>query len=295
MLLRHLNYFLAVAQYQSFTRAAHALHVSQPALSQQVRQLEEQLGAQLFDRNGRSVRLTDAGEVYLRYARQALQDLEEGRRAIHDVSDLSRGSLRVAVAPTFTSYLIGPLVEAFHRRYPNVRLVVQEMLQERVETQLVEDELDIGIAFEKPTSTAVEFQPLLVETLAMVVSRTHALAERRSIDRDALMREALVLLTAEFATREQIERHCRQHDLDLRVQMESNSLNAVIEIVRRTGLATLLPAAIAGNSEYLVAVGLDPAPPQRRAILMQRKGAYQSAAMRAFIELAIKYGAASAF
>ncbi len=295
MLLRHLNYFLAVAQYQSFTRAAHALHVSQPALSQQIRQLEDQLGAQLFDRNGRSVRLTDAGEVYLRYARQALQDLEEGRRAIHDVSDLSRGSLRVAVAPTFTSYLIGPLVEAFHRRYPNVRLVMQEMLQERVETQLVEDELDIGIAFEKPTSSAVEFQPLLVETLALVVGRTHALSERRSIDRDTLMRESLVLLTPEFATRGQIERHCRQHDLDLQVLMESNSLNAVIEIVRRTGLATLLPAAIAGNSEYLVAVGLDPAPPQRRAILMQRKGAYQSAAMRAFIELALKYGAASTF
>jgi len=295
VLLRHLNYFLAVAQYQSFTRAAHALHVSQPALSQQIRQLEDQLGAQLFDRNGRSVRLTDAGEVYLRYARQALQDLEEGRRAIHDVSDLSRGSLRVAVAPTFTSYLIGPLVEAFHRRYPNVRLVMQEMLQERVETQLVEDELDIGIAFEKPTSSAVEFQPLLVETLALVVGRTHALSERRSIDRDTLMRESLVLLTPEFATRGQIERHCRQHDLDLQVLMESNSLNAVIEIVRRTGLATLLPAAIAGNSEYLVAVGLDPAPPQRRAILMQRKGAYQSAAMRAFIELALKYGAASTF
>ena len=132
MLLRHLNYFLAVAQYQSFTRAARALHVSQPALSQQVRQLEEHLGAHLFDRTGRLVRLTDAGEVYLRYARQALQDLEEGRRALHDVSDLSRGSLRVAVAPTFTSYLIGPLVEAFYRRYPNVRLVIQEMLQERV-------------------------------------------------------------------------------------------------------------------------------------------------------------------
>ena len=269
--------------------------MSQPALSQQVRQLEEHLGAQLFDRTGRLVRLTDAGEVYLRYARQALQDLEEGRRALHDVSDLSRGSLRVAVAPTFTSYLIGPLVEAFHRRYPNVRLVLQEMLQERVETQLVEDELDIGIAFEKPTSAAVEFQPLLVETLAVVMSRTHPLAERRSIDRDTLTRESLVLLTPEFATRGQIERHCRQHDLDLNVSMESNSLNAVIEVVRRTGLATLLPAAIANNSEYLVAVSLDPAPPQRRAILMQRKGAYQSAAMRAFIELALKYGAASTF
>lgn len=116
MLLRHIHYFLAVAEHRSFTRAAAALHVSQPALSQQIRQLEDTLGAQLFDRTGRVTRLTDAGDVYFRYARQALHDLAEGRRAIHDVQDLSRGSLRLAVTPTFTSYLVGPLVEAFHGR-----------------------------------------------------------------------------------------------------------------------------------------------------------------------------------
>ncbi len=293
MLLRHIHYFQAVAQYLSFTRAAKALHVSQPALSQQIRQLEEHLGAQLFDRQGRHVRLTDAGEVYLRYAQQALQDLEAGRRALHDVSDLSRGSLRIAVAPTFASYLLGPLVEAFYRRYPNVTLTIQEMLQERVETKLLEDELDIGIAFDRPTSAAVHYQPLLVETLALVLNRTHPLAERKVIDQHTLQQESLVLLTGEFATRRQIDRYCHEHTLSLRVQMESNSLNAITEVVRRTGLSTLLPAAIAGNNEYLLAINIEPAPPQRTAILMQRKGAYQSAAMSAFIELALKHGAAS--
>ena len=96
MLARHIQYFLAVAEHLSFTKAAAALHVSQPALSQQVRQLEESLGAQLFDRSGRTTRLTDAGDVYLLYARRAYQELQEAKRAIHDVSDLSRGSLRVA-------------------------------------------------------------------------------------------------------------------------------------------------------------------------------------------------------
>ena len=91
MLDRHTHYFLAVAEHHGFTRAAAALHVSQPALSQQIRQLEEALGVQVFDRSGRLTRLTDAGEVYLRYARSALQALEEGKRAIHDVEALSRG------------------------------------------------------------------------------------------------------------------------------------------------------------------------------------------------------------
>ncbi|VFT46738.1 DNA-binding transcriptional regulator CynR [Pseudomonas aeruginosa] len=101
MLLRHLRYLLAVAEHRNFTRAAEALHVSQPTLSQQVRQLEEQLRVQLLDRSGRSVRPTDAGELYLLHARRALRELEAAQRAIHEVRDLSRGRLRLGMTPTF--------------------------------------------------------------------------------------------------------------------------------------------------------------------------------------------------
>ena len=287
MLLRHINYFLAVAEHRSFTRAAAALHVSQPALSQQIRQLEDTLGAQLFDRTGRVTRLTDAGDVYFRYARQALHDLAEGRRAIHDVQDLSRGSLRIAVTPTFTTYLVGPLVDAFHSRYPDVSLSVCEMSQERIEALLADDALDVGIAFEDVQSTDIEVQTLLVETLALVVNRRHAFAKKRTAGQRALRDATLVLLTAEFATRGQIDRYFREHDVQPRVLMEANSIGAVIEIVRRTHLATLLPATVAIEHEDLVAVALDPAVLRRTAVLLQRKGAYRSAAARAFVELAL--------
>lgn len=286
MLARHIQYFLAVAQHHSFTRAATALHVSQPALSQQVRQLEESLGAQLFDRSGRSTRLTDAGEVYLRYARRAAQELEAAKRAIHDVSDLSRGSLRVAVTPTFTTYLVGPLVEAFHGRYGNIDLNVGEMSQERMEALLLADELDVGIAFEDVQAQDIETSPLLVETLALVVNRRHPLAKTASIGLEALSAESLVLLSGEFATREQIDHYCRQHGLHPQVRMEANTISAVIEIVRRTSLSTLLPATIALANEDLVAIALQPVRLQRTAVLMQRKGCYQRATARAFIELA---------
>ena len=170
----------AVAHHQGFTRAAAALHVSQPALSQQVRQLEESLGAQLFDRTGRKTRLTDAGEVYLRYALRAAQELREGQRAIHDVGDLSRGTLRIAVTPTFTTYLVGPLVEAFHCRYPNIVLNVHELAQEHMEHQLLADELDVGIGFDEVHAPDIEAFALLVETLALVVGSQHPLAGERN-------------------------------------------------------------------------------------------------------------------
>lgn len=83
----------------------------------------------------------------MQYARQAFQLLDEGQRAIHDVADLSRGSLRIAVTPTFTSYFVVPLVAEFHARYPHITLDIQEMPQEKMEGLLLENELDIGIAF----------------------------------------------------------------------------------------------------------------------------------------------------
>ncbi|TVT92163.1 transcriptional regulator CynR [Pseudomonas sp. HT11] len=286
MLARHIQYFLAVAEHQGFTKAAAALHVSQPALSQQVRQLEESLGAQLFDRSGRQTRLTDAGEVYLRYALRAAQELQQGKRAIHDVADLSRGTLRIAVTPTFTTYLVGPLVEAFHGRYPNITLNVREVAQEHMENLLLADELDVGIAFDEVHAPDIDATPLLVETLALVVGKQHPRAEERVIGLEALNGESLILLGKEFATREQIDRYCSTHGIRPRVVMEANVIGALIEVVRRTTLSTLLPAAIARAHPQLVAIELGPQRLQRTAVLMQRKGGYQPAAARAFLALA---------
>lgn len=286
MLARHIQYFLAVAEHLSFTKAAAALHVSQPALSQQVRQLEESLGAQLFDRSGRTTRLTDAGDVYLLYARRAYQQLQEAKRAIHDVSDISRGSLRVAVTPTFTTYLVGPLIEAFHFRYPKITVNLKEISQERIEELLLAGELDVGIAFDEIHAPDIEAIPLLNETLALVMNRRHRLAEEHSITSHGLSAESLVLLSTEFATREQIDRYCRKYEIRPKVQMEANALGAVIEIVRRTNLSTLLPARIALAHDDLVAITLEPERLERRAVLMRRKDAFLSAAVRVFIELA---------
>lgn len=181
MLLRHIRYFLAVAEQGNFTRAAEALHVSQPTLSQQIKQLEDTLGAPLFDRSGRAVRLTDAGEAWMRYARLALQDLDAGARAIHDVATLERGHLRLAMTPTFTAYLVGPTIDAFYRRYPGITLSIEEMAQERIEALLAQDRLDLGIAFEMAQSAEVEAAALFSETLELMVGAGHP--RRRGIGR----------------------------------------------------------------------------------------------------------------
>ncbi|AUW14295.1 transcriptional regulator CynR [Klebsiella michiganensis] len=286
MLPRHLNYFIAVAEHGGFTRAAAILHVSQPVLSQQIRQLEETLGVRLFDRSGRNTCLTDAGKVWLIYARRALRELAEGQRALHDVEDLQRGTLRVAMMPTFTHYFMGPLVASFYQRYPNITLDIQELAQNRMETLLLNDELDIGIAFDGSDSRDIVSQPLLSETLALVVGRSHPLAATRRVALTALNQASLILLSSAFATREQIDRDCRQRGIQPKVQMEANSISAVLTVVERTSLATLLPAAIVQGRDDLTAIELAPSLLERTACLIQRKGAWQSAATREFILMA---------
>jgi LysR family cyn operon transcriptional activator len=293
MLLRHIRYFLAVAEHRNFTRAAEALHLSQPTLSQQIRQLEDSLCVQLLDRSGRTIQLTDAGAAYMRYAQRALQDLEAGKRAIHDVQELSRGSLRLAVTPTFTAYLIGPWLEKYNRRYPNITLNVLEMPQDRMEALLNEDALDVGMAFNDTHSPDIEIQVLFVEALAMVVGKSRPCAKKRAaLTLREFENEALVLLNEEFATRHYIDQYCRQHGVVPRITMEVNSISAVIELVRRSTLASLLPAAIAREHSELRLVNLEPALPTRTAALLLRKGAYRSAAARAFIALALEESAA---
>ncbi|MGH5967070.1 transcriptional regulator CynR [Klebsiella aerogenes] len=291
MNIRYVRYFLAVAEHQGFTRAAEALHISQPALSQQIRMLEESLDAQLFDRSGRHIHLTDAGEVFLQYARQAFQLLDEGQRAIHDVEDLSRGSLRIAVTPTFTSYFVVPLVAEFHARYPHITLDIQEMSQEKMEGLLLENELDIGIAFAGGTATDIVSTPLLQEVLALVVADHHPLAREEPLTLNQLAAEEFILLNHHFATRLQID-HCLQRaGFHPQVTIEMHSINAILDIIQQTQLVTILPLNVAAQRTGLVSRLLEEAALERTAVLMQRKGARPKAAARIFAEMALQLAA----
>lgn len=295
MLLRHIRYLLAVAEHCNFTRAAEALHVSQPTLSQQIRQLEDSLGAPLFDRSGRTVRLTDAGEAYVRYARLALQDLEAAKRAMHDVQDLHRGSLRLAVTPSFTAYLVGPLLTLFNQRYPGIALSLEEMSQDQMEAALAEDRLEVGIAFSGPHLADIEAQVLFEETLCLVASAEHPhWAGQHGVSAGTLAQQPLVLLSGDFATRRHIDRYCRELGVTPRIAIEANSLSAIVDIVRRGPLATILPAAVAREQPGLHALFLQPALPPRSVALLGRKGAYRSAACVAFRQLAMDQGVGAA-
>ncbi|MEU8584628.1 transcriptional regulator CynR [Streptomyces abikoensis] len=300
--LRHLRYLLAVAEHGNFTRAAEELHISQPTLSQQIKQLERTVGVQLLDRTGRTVRPTDAGKVYVEHARRALRDLAAAERAVHDVQDLSRGHLRLAVTPTFTAYLVGPVVAELHARHPGITLTVTEATQDRIEAGLAGDEIDLGIAFAGPHPPGITATPLFTETLGLVTAAQPASApgrrpapEPRPLPVQALEGQQLALLSADFATRGHIDAYFTRHRVQPRIAVEANSIQALTEIVRRTPLATVLPDAITHDHPHLTPVPLDPPLPTRTVTLLTREGAYRSAATRAFTRLVHDHVATRAY
>ncbi|MEU7648170.1 transcriptional regulator CynR [Streptomyces huasconensis] len=284
--LRHLRYLLAVAEHGSFTRAAEELHISQPTLSQQIKQLERSLGVQLLDRTGRTVRLTDAGVVYTDHARRALRDLAAAERAVHDVQDLSRGHLRLGVTPTFTAYLIGPLLAELHTRHPGVSLSLVETTQDRIEAALLADDLDLGIAFAGPHLPGIGATALFTETLTLVTGARQPGADSAPpLPVRELADRQLALLSGDFATRGHIDAYFTRHRAIPRITVEANSIQALTEIVQRTGLATVLPDAITHDHPHLTPVPLDPPLPARTVTLQHREGAYRSAAAHAFTQL----------
>jgi LysR family cyn operon transcriptional activator len=281
MELRALKYLIAVAEHGNFTRAAEALHVSQPALSQQILQMEDRLDAVLLDRSGRTVKVTEAGQAYIAHARRALFELESGRRAIHDVGDLSRGAVRLAMTPTFTAYLIGPLVAAFHARFPAIKVNVLEMSMDTIAAAIEADEVDLGIAFELARCADIESVPLFTESLRVVVADHHPWAGRESLDVQSLAEGELALLSKNFVTRVHIDNYLQASQVAPKVAVEVNTISALVEIVRHSNLLTILPEAIAGQAAGLRNLPLAPPPPPRTVMLLRRKGAYQSAATRA--------------
>lgn len=287
MQLRHIRYLLAVAEHGNFTRAAEALHVSQPTLSQQIIQLEESLGVALLDRSGRTVKVTDVGCVYIEHARKALLELASGRRAILDVQDLGRGELRLATTPTFTAYLVGPLLASFNAKYPGITVRLKEMSLDTIAAAVAADEVDLGIAFSISRSADdIECEPLLVERLSVVVGTNHRFASRkRSITPQMLTTERLGVLSPDFATRDHVDDYLRSHAVAPAIAIEANTISALIEVIRHSSLVTILPEAIGRQHAGLCNIAITPAPKSRTAALLRRRDAYQSAAAMAFAKL----------
>jgi len=241
--LRGLRCFVGVAEQLNFSRAAQRLDISQPALSRQVKRLERELGAQLFDRIARRVRLTVAGEELLARARALLQDADTLRTRAHDLSGGSRGVLRVGATPQTLESLVSQLLTRYRRACPRVEVQLVEdgaaSLLEQIERGLV----NVAIAA-LPSGATLEGRVLFPLGVLAVVPAGHALGRRKSVELTQLAGEPLLLLRKGFLTRQLFDGACQLAQLAPRVILESSSPHCLLSLVEGGHGIAIIPSTV---------------------------------------------------
>jgi DNA-binding transcriptional LysR family regulator len=199
--LRHLRYFVAVAEAENVLRAAtQKLHVSQPAVSRQIRDLEDELGAQLFERTGKSVRLTDAGFLFLKEARAVLERTDEAVRSVRAFAQAGETELHVGYGPALRAQIVSPTLRVFQREMPKVHVKLHDWSNEKIVTGLRDGRLQLAFIV-RPSKRGefrdLRFEELLRERVSLAVPPNHPFARRRSVSLADAAKEPFVGLTRE--------------------------------------------------------------------------------------------------
>ena len=265
MELRHLRYFVAVAETENVSRAALKLHVSQPGLSRQIRDLEGELGFPLFERSAKSVRLTEAGRAFLVESRAVLQRANEAVQAARAIATGGRGELHAGYAPSPTARILPPTLRAFKAASPGVRVKLHDLTTEEMLTGLREGRLQIAFLV-RPTRAMLRgcrFEELVRDPVRLAVPPDHPFARMRSISIARVAAEPLVALSREG--------YCEYHELlraifsgtksKPRIVEEHESAASLVSAVEAgTGLALVLETLACSFGPRLKLIPLTPAP-----------------------------------
>jgi LysR family transcriptional regulator, hydrogen peroxide-inducible genes activator len=231
MELHQLRYFCAVAETGSFSRAAEQSHVAQPSLSQQILKLEDELGARLFDRLGRSVRLTELGKAFLPRARAVLRELEAARGDVVERKESVAGPLCVGVIPTIAPYFLPPQLTAFTRQFPQAQLTVIEEITPVLLDRLRASVVDVAILALPVRGHEFEAFPLLTERLFAALPKKHTLANRRSVSLRDLRKEPFLLLRDGHCFRDTAVAACDRARLNPQIVFESGQFSSILSMV----------------------------------------------------------------
>jgi DNA-binding transcriptional LysR family regulator len=249
MEIHQLQYFVAVAEEASFTRAAARVHVAQPGVSAQVRRLEAELGQQLLDRSGRSVTLTEVGAAVLPFARAALDALDGARLAVDELAGLVRGQVAVGMVSGCALPSVAELLADFHRRYPGVTIELTEGGSDRLVERLGDGTLDLAlIGVAGPPAEGLETVAVVDDAVVAGVSPEDPLAAGRSITVAELRGQPLVSLPRGTGVRAALDAACAEAGFAPRIVLEASALPMVAQLAGRGLGVAILPASVAPSA-----------------------------------------------
>lgn len=290
--LRQLQVFRAVARHRSFSRAAEELVISQPAVSAQIKALEQILSVPLFQRTGRGVELTEAGRQLLPYAERMLDLLNEALSAVRELRCAQRGQVRVAASTTAGIYVVPKALGAFHRAYPGVELSLDVLNRFAVHQRLLAGDADLAIMGLIEDPQDLEIAQFLPNELVVIASPRHPLARRHQIPLEEIAREPFLVREIGSGTRADTERIFAEAGFPIRVAMELRSNGAIKQAVAADlGVAVMPRDAIELELETgrLVILDVQGFPVRRWWSLVRRAGRPVSAAADALWHFLLQY------
>ena len=285
--LRQLQCFSAVARNLSYTKAAVELHLTQPAVSMQIRQLEQQAGLALTEQLGKKVHLTEAGEEVFRYARSILQQVDEMDDVLDKLKGFAGGRLRIA-AISSANYFAPRLLGTFHKRFPDVNVSIETTNQAAVVKLVSDNEVDMAIMGQPPDESHLEALEFMDNPLIIVAPPGHRLAARKRIALQELEKEVFLTREPGSGTRGAMRRFFRENKLKLTTGMEMGSLSGIKQGVQAgLGLGLLPRGAVQVELQLkkLVELKVRGLPIQRHWYVVLHKGKRLSAAAEEFRKL----------
>lgn len=283
--LRQLQVFEAAARLGGYTRAAETLHLSQPAVSMQIRQLEEQAGMPLFDQIGKKIHLTDAGRALYRHAQDILAQVQEAQLELEEMRGVRRGQLNITIAST-ANYFAPKLLAAFCQRHPEVKVSLDVSNREHILALLNETDKDLAIMGRPPEASDLVAHPFMENPLVVIASPTHPLARERRIPLARLAAESFISREAGSGTRMAAERFFDEAGTHLTTAMEMSSNEAIKQAVQAglgLGVVSIHTLEMELVLDRLVILDVEGFPILRHWYVVHRQGKRFSAVAQAFL------------
>lgn len=282
--LRQLRIFETVTRRLSYTRASEELHLSQPAVSMQIRQLEDAIGLELFEKLGKRIQLTDAGRELFHYSQAISYQLREAKEVLESMKGLGRGRLKLAVASTI-NYFAPQLLAGFNRRYPGVKLHLDVTNRIQIIRLLETNEIDMVLMGQPPDELEVEAVSFMDNPLVVIAPPEHPLAKNKKISLARIADETFVMRESGSGTRIAMERVFDAHNLEIRLGMEMTR-NETIKQAVRSGLGisvvSLHTIELELETQRLVILDVESFPIVRKWYLVHRTDKHLSPLAEAF-------------
>lgn len=285
MELRQLKYFAAVAETLNFSEAAKKLFITQGTLSQQVRQLEGELGAELFERSSHSVRMTEAGEELLPMAQKMLETSDECLIKISDLRHALSGTLKIGVTHSF-SHLLPEPVKIFLRAHPGVKMKIYYKTASELVDMLMAGEVDFIITFKPSTDhESISWESIMTTQLSAVMWNQHPLADRKILTVNDISRYGIILPSAGLQSRKVFDRFTNVDTSSLNVKIEINEPNIILDILYGTQMIGILSSLATRFHNSLVAIPVEEFQHKLSGCVQWLNTSYQKRSVNAFLEI----------